>query len=279
MQIEVAARSHPGLVRPNNEDNYLAVRRYRGRAILTTSVPVELLDTSEDHDYILAVADGMGGRNFGELASLMAIRTDWELGGNEIKWTVRMNEREIEEFGQKAQAYCRLLNEALQAMILEDPRLAGMGTTLTLCYTTGPNLFTIHVGDSRAYLHRGGYLRRLTRDHNRGQILIDEGQAAPDSPQVQRMRHVLTNVLGGPGGVMADFGHYTLEDGDRLLLCTDGLHNMVKDEEIAEILDRPSSPAEATDTLVSLALERGGRDNVTVVVARYSLIDRPSPLG
>ena len=91
-----------------------------------------------------------------------------------------------------------LLDESLQAEIRDNPRLAGMGTTLTLCYTTGPNLFTIHVGDSRAYLHRGGQLRRLTRDHNVGQVLIDAGQAEPDSPEVRRMRHVLTNCLGGP---------------------------------------------------------------------------------
>ena len=276
MRVDVAGKSHPGLVRPNNEDNFLVVRRYRGREILTTSLPEGLLNQSEDHAYTLAVADGMGGRNFGELASLLAMRTGWELGGDEIKWAVRMNEREVEDLQQKAQVFCRLLDESLQAEIRENPRLAGMGTTLTLCYTTGPHLFTIHVGDSRAYLHRGGKLSRLTRDHNVGQVLIDAGEAEPDSPVVKRMRNVLTNCLGGPEGVRADVEHSLLEDGDCLLLCTDGLNDMVKDDEVAGLLERHRAPAEAADALVALALERGGKDNVTVVVARYHLEDGPS---
>jgi PPM family protein phosphatase len=279
MRAEVAGKSHPGLVRPNNEDNYLVVRRYRGREILATSLPEGLLDVTEDHAYTLAVADGMGGRNFGELASLLAMRTGWELGGDEIKWTVRLNEQEVEELRQKAQVFCRLIDESLQAEIRENPRLSGMGTTMTLCYSTGPNLFTIHVGDSRAYLHRGGKLRLLTHDHNVGQILIDTGRAEPDSPEVRRMSHVLTNCLGGPEGVKADVDHYPLEDGDCVLLCTDGLNDMVKDEEVAVLLGRNPSPPDACNALVALALERGGKDNVTVVVARYHLDEPRSSAG
>ena len=273
VRVEVAGKSHPGLVRPNNEDQYSVVRRYRGREILATSLPRELLDTAEDHAYTLAVADGMGGRNFGELASLLALRTGWELGGDEIKWAVRMNEHEVEELRRKAEVFCRLLDEALLAEIRKNPRLAGMGTTLTLGYTTGPNLFTIHVGDSRAYLYRGGALRRLTRDHNVGQALVDAGAAEPDSPEVRRMRKVLTNCLGGPGaGVQADFAHLLLLDGDRLLLCTDGLNDMVADAEIAALLDRHPAPAAACAALVDAALAGGGKDNVTAVVADYRIV-------
>ena len=274
MRVEVAGKSHPGLVRPNNEDHYLAVRRYRGRQVLVTSLPEGLLDPTEDHAYTLAVADGMGGHEFGELASLLAMRTGWELGGDEIKWTVRLNEHEVEEMRQKAEVFCRLLDESLHAEVRENPRLAGMGTTLTVCYSTGPNLFTIHVGDSRAYLYRGDTLRRLTRDHNLGQLLVDAGQAEPDSPKALRMRHVLTNCLGGPtGGVTADVDLHLLDDGDRVLLCTDGLNDMVADEEIAGALARHPSCSDACGALVDLALARGGKDNVTVVVARYHLDD------
>jgi serine/threonine protein phosphatase PrpC len=270
MQVEVAGKTHPGLVRPNNEDNYLAVRRYRGRVILVTSLPEGLLEPTEDHAYTLAVADGMGGHRFGELASLLAMRTGFELGGDEIKWTVRLNDHEIEELRQKAETFCRLLDEALHAEIRENPRLAGMGTTLTLCYTTGPNLFTIHAGDSRAYLFRDGILQQLTRDHNLGQMLVDSGLAEPNSPKVLRVRHVLTNCLGGPdSGVKADVDHYLLEDGDRVLLCTDGLNDMASDEEIAGALKRHPSPSDACEALIALALKGGGKDNVTVVVANY----------
>ena len=279
VRVEVAGKSDPGAVRPNNEDNFLVVRRYRGREILASSLPTELLEGSEDHAYTLAVADGMGGRSFGELASLLALRTGWELGGDEIKWPVRLNDREVEEFDRKAQVFCRLIDEALQAEIRGNPRLAGMGTTLTLCYSTGPNLFTIHVGDSRAYIHRRGRLHRLTHDHNLGQILVDAGRARPGSPEALRMRHILTNCLGGSEGVKADVAHHVLADDDRVLLCTDGLVEAVGEEEIGRILDRHPDPAGASEALIARALEGRARDNVTAVVARYRFADEPRAAG
>jgi PPM family protein phosphatase len=189
---------------------------------------------------------------------------------------VRVNDREIEELKKKAEVFCGLIDESLHAEIRENPKLTGMGTTLTLCYSAGPNLFTIHVGDSRAYRYRDGTLRQLTRDHNLGQMLIDTGAAEPDSPSVLRMRHVLTNCLGGPGsGVTVDVDHYTLADNDRVMLCTDGLNDMVGDEEIARALDQHASSPDACAALVDLALKRGGKDNVTVVVARYRVESQP----
>lgn len=271
MRIVVAGKTHPGLVRHNNEDQYLAVKRYRGREVLTTSYPEGLLEPTEDRAYMLAVADGMGGQRFGQLASLLAMRSGFELGGDEIKWTVRVNDREIAELRQKAEVFCRLLNESLAAEVRENPKLAGMGTTLTICYSAGPNLFTVHVGDSRAYLYRNGTLSRLTRDHNLGQVLIDAGEAEPDSEEVLRVRHILTNCLGGPGGVKVDVDHYMLEDGDRVLLCTDGLNDMIGDDMIGGVLGRNPEPAAACAALVEAALEAGGRDNVTVLVASYYL--------
>jgi serine/threonine protein phosphatase PrpC len=268
VRVEVSGKSHPGLVRPNTEEQYLAVRRYRGREILVSSM-AGLIESEEDYAYTLAVADGMGGQKFGELASLLAMKTGWELGTDEIKWTVKLNDREVEELRQKAEVFCRLIDESLQTEIENNPRLAGMGTTLTLCYTTGPNLFTIHVGDSRAYLYRGNTLRRLTRDHNMGQVLIDSGAAKPGSPEVLRMRHVLTNCLGGPRGVTADVVHYALADGDRVLVCSDGLNDMVSDDEIAATLKRHPGASEGCQALIDRALELGGKDNVTVIVANY----------
>jgi PPM family protein phosphatase len=269
-RVEVAGKTHAGLVRKNNEDQFLAVRRYRGRQIITSSLPEELLVAHEDHAYTLAVADGMGGEKFGDLASLLAMRTGWELGADEIKWTVRLNDREVDDLRRKADVFCKLVDESLHAEVRDNPKLFGMGTTLTICYTTGPNLFTIHVGDSRAYLHRNASLKRLTRDHNLGQVLVDSGEAEPDSPEVLRMRHVLTNCIGGPtSGVKAEFNHYMLKDGDRVLLCSDGLNDMAPDESIAAALNQHPTPAAACDALIKLALDGGGKDNVTVIVADY----------
>ncbi len=269
-RIDVAGKTHPGLVRNNNEDQFLAVRRYRGRHIITSSLPEELLPTHEDHAYTLAVADGMGGEKFGDLASLLAMRTGWELGADEIKWTVRLNEREVDDLRRKADIFCKLIDESLHAEVRDNPKLFGMGTTLTICYSTGPNLFTIHVGDSRAYLYRSGVLKQLTRDHNLGQLLVDAGEAMPGSPEVLRMRHVLTNCIGGPkSGVKADFDHYILQEGDRVLLCTDGLNDMAPHEAITHALEQNPKPQAACEALIALALAGGGKDNITVIVADY----------
>ena len=272
MQVEVAGLSHPGLVRPNNEDHHVVVKRYRGRQVLASSVYDESLASSEDHAYVFAVADGMGGCQFGEIASSLAVRTGWELGGSEIKWAVKMNDREAEELREKAGVFFRLIEEALRSEVRENPELKGMGTTLTLCYSTGTELFVAHAGDSRAYLSNQGALKRLTRDHNLGQTLIDREGLEPDSPRVRRVRHVLTNWLGGADReVEVDFHRYQLADGDRLLLCTDGLNDMVSDAEIARLLEEHPAPADACRGLVDRALRNGGRDNVTAVVANFKV--------
>src|SRR4051812_9312630 len=156
----------------------------------------------------------------------------------------------------------------------EPPRLSGMGTTLTICYSTGPELFVLHVGDSRAYLHRGDTLRRLTRDHNMAQVLVDSGIAEPGSPEAGRLRNLLTNVLGGPdSGFAVEVNRQRLADGDRVLLCTDGLTDLVADDEIARVLEQNPAPADVCRALIDLALERGGKDNITVLVARYEISD------
>lgn len=271
VQVEVAGRSHPGLVRENNEDHFLAVRRTRSREILQTSLPAELLDLSEDHAYTFSVADGMGGRQFGEIASQLALQTGWELGADEIKWTVKMNDREEEELRRKAEVFFTLIDKALYAETRSNPRLAGMGTTLTLCYSTGPELFVMHAGDSRAYLYRKGRLIRLTHDHTMGQVLVDSGIVEADSPVARKMSHVLTNCLGGPDQpVTVDVYHHILEHDDVLLLCTDGLTDMLNDPEIADTLSRHRAPSDAADALLKWALDRGGRDNVTILLARYA---------
>ncbi len=273
VKVEVAGKSHPGKARPNNEDQYLAVRRYRGRQILTSSVPEEILEPTEDHAYTFAVADGLGGQNFGELASFLALRTGWELGGDEIKWTVKINEHESEELRRKAEVFFRLIDQSLHAEVRENPKLTGMATTLTLCYSIGPKLFVMHVGDSRAYLYSGGTLHRLTHDHNLGQLMVDSGVASPGSAKFKKYQHVLTNVLGGTEkSVEVDVDEHLLADGDRLLLCTDGLFSEISDDEIARTLEQYPEPSDACQALIDLTLTSPARDNVTVVLARYRFL-------
>ena len=158
-----------------------------------------------------------------------------------------------------------------------DAELRGMGTTLTAARSFGRDLLITHVGDSRAYLLRAGRLHRLTRDHTYAQLLVDTGLLAPGDVAGSRHRHVLTNALGGScEDVQVDTDRLQLEDGDRLLLCSDGLTDLVDDGTITDILREATRSNDACERLVQRALENGGRDNVTVIVAAYRLPEEPA---
>ncbi len=277
VRVEFGALSHPGKVRPNNEDHYMVLRLRRSVGVVTTNLPEGAYAPPDDEDaYAMAVADGMGGAASGEVASRQAIRVAMELILRDIKWTMKFNEHEEAELVEKLGMYFRLMDRALLASSRAEPRLAGMGTTLTAVCTAGPEAFVVHAGDSRAYLHRGGTLRRLTRDHTLAQDLVDAGKLPAGSAAARRVGHVLTNYLGGPGGGgVAQVDRLDLADGDRLLLCTDGLTDLVGDDEIGRTLAEHPGPGGACRALVDLALERGGRDNVTVVLGRYAIPSTP----
>jgi protein phosphatase len=152
----------------------------------------------------------------------------------------------------------------------EDPRYRGMGTTFTSAYSVGGDLFIMHVGDSRAYVMRGGRLVRITRDHTLAQEYADQGHMGQSEVEKHPLNHVLTRALGSDTEILeSDMHHRDVEDGDRLLLCSDGLTKVASEDDIAAILQaRPTSEA-ACRALLDLALERGAPDNVTVIVAGY----------
>jgi protein phosphatase len=147
-----------------------------------------------------------------------------------------------------------------------------MGTTMTLAGSVGADLIIAHIGDSRAYLLRAGKLLRLTRDQTLAQALADAGAIRPEQVATHPSRHVLTGAITTQvGDVPVELQRLRLSDGDQLLLCSDGLTEMVSDAAIAGALDRAGSAASACRALVDLALEGGGKDNVTVILARYRI--------
>lgn len=274
VHVEFGAVSHPGKVRGNNEDHYLIQRHRRTLSVLSSNLPDELneFDRVDEDAYCLAVADGMGGVAFGELASALALRTLTDLVLSAIKWSVKLNRREVMEADQKIQAYYNLIDQSLIGRSWAEPRTAGMGTTLTGAYTVGPAVFIAHAGDSRAYHFGGGTLKLLTHDHTLAQELADVGAIEPEEIATHRLRNTLTNYLGGPKeGVEAQVVHLRLADGDSLLLCTDGLTDMVSDDEILDLLTRHPKPQDACQALVDRALEHGGKDNVTVIMGKYTV--------
>ena len=165
VQVQFGALSHPGLVRTNNEDHFMIIERRRTRKVLASNLPPGLLQSADDIGYILAVADGIGGSAFGELASMVALRSGWDQAPGAIKWTWVINDREIQDLKERVELVFRGMDQALRERTQMEPATAGMGTTLTAAYTVGPEAFIAHVGDSRAYRYHGGKLLRLTRDH------------------------------------------------------------------------------------------------------------------
>jgi PPM family protein phosphatase len=277
VRVEVEGLTDQGKVRTNNEDHFLIARFGRSLVTLKTNVPADLVPKRFDETgYALVVADGMGGAAAGEVASSLAISTGVNLALNSPKWNLLPTAEEIEENMDKWRQRFRQIDAVLSARADADPALFGMGTTLTVALSVGADLVLYYVGDSRAYLFRDGRLQRLTRDHTVAQDLADAGSIAQADVTTHRLRHRLTRSLGtGGGDVQAELQHLRLADGDRLLLCTDGLTDMVSDAKIAEVLRGVDRSHDACRALVGLALEAGGRDNVTVLLGRYTIPDAP----
>lgn len=270
-EVEIGAVTHAGHARSHNEDSYLALRVTRSLDVLSTSLPPgDLAPRLDLHGHILMVADGIGGRAAGEHASRRAIAAMIELATRVPDWILNVDdERMAEELAERGRSYFARVDELLEAEARTNPSLAGMGTTMTVAYLLGQDLLLAHVGDSRAYLLRGGELRRLTRDQTMAQALVDAGLISGDDAARHRQRHVLTGALGGSvGRPQIEIGRHRLEPGDRILVASDGLTEMVPDAEIAALLLRHEGSQAAAAALLEAALAAGGHDNVTILVAR-----------
>lgn len=223
------ARSDVGCVRSHNEDSYLVASP------------------------LFAVCDGMGGHAAGEVASSIAVET------------IARTSPGTADAAQLAAAV-----EAANAAVIEAAASGigrpGMGCTATVAYIEGTTIAIAHVGDSRAYLLHEGVLTRVTRDHSYVEELVDAGEITADEARVHPNRSVITRALGSDPGMYAD--HFTLNivEGDRLILCSDGLSSMISDSEIEDIAVKSSTAQMCTDNLVDAALAAGGADNVSVVV-------------
>jgi protein phosphatase len=272
VRVEIAARTEVGKVRPNNEDQYLVARLVKVLEVLATSLPDDPRPALPDPEgYLMLVADGIGGSAGGERASALAVEAAKTHVLRTAKWFFRLDDPDEEVRIRRLRETLEELDRRIIAEAEADPSLHGMGTTLTTASSIGAEAFIVHVGDSRAYLFRQGRLKQVTQDHTFAQFLLETGYLRPEEVRTHRARHVLTNALGGHRGVRAEMHKLHLADGDRLLLCTDGLTDLVEDEAIAEILRLRPRAEEACGALVDVALERGGKDNVTVVVAAYAI--------
>lgn len=273
--LDVSARSHPGYLRPNNEDQFFVAKTSRALQTMLSSLPPgDVPERAEEINYVLVVADGMGGHAAGEIASRLAISTLVNLALELPDWIFKVSDDTAPEIERRAREIVQQVGSAVYRRGCQDSTLRGLGTTLTAARSLGRDLMIVHVGDSRAYLYRAGALLQLTRDHTFAQLLVDRGGLRPCDVSNAGVRHILTNALGGSTeDVDVDIDLLRLEDADRLLLCSDGLTDLVDDGAIAETLASAETSSEACDRLVQMALDRGGRDNVTVIVAAYTFPD------
>jgi serine/threonine protein phosphatase PrpC len=230
--LRSAARSDVGLVRSGNEDS-----GYAG-------------------SYLLAVADGMGGHAAGEIASAVTIATlsALDVPGLSTADVLPALAAGVDDASAR-------ISEISQG----GSTMAGLGTTAVAIYWTPGRISIVHVGDSRAYLLRGGELTQLTHDHTYVQGLVDAGRISPAEASRHPRRNIITRAIDGSLPVESDLSIREARAGDRFLLCTDGLSGVVADDEIAEVLGQ-GDPTGTVTLLVDLALERGAPDNVTVVV-------------
>lgn len=261
--VVTVGRTDVGKVRELNEDQFLVANVRMNLEIAGCSfdtVPPE----GQLAGTLLVVADGMGGHPAGEQASALAISSIKHVVAGSMGWlATRATPNEV--LNALSQGFTHA-DATLARVSAEHPEMTGMGTTMTVGFVRGSELFLAHVGDSRAYLHRHGRLSPLTRDHTIARELADAGVVSEDGAPTQ-WSHVLSNAVGGTaGGSKPECSRVALRSGDRLLFCTDGLTKYVDAADIAAELADADATA-AADRLVTRALDAGGSDNVTVVLA------------
>jgi PPM family protein phosphatase len=230
MRLRVGAATDVGKVRTRNEDSYLI------------------------DEPLFVVADGMGGHRGGDVASRLTVGTLQEA------------QPQRDPSGAALLDAVRSANRIVNERSASDRDLRGMGTTVTALQASGDSGRIAHVGDSRAYLLREGALQQLTQDHTLVQQMVDEGNLDADEAERHPARHIMTRALGVDEQVAVDQLTLDLHPGDRILLCSDGLTGMLSADDIRDLMERETDPQQTADALVQLAVERGGEDNVTVVI-------------
>ena len=272
-RMDCYGRTHVGMVRETNEDQFLIADLKKSVVIHQTSLSydeeTELLGGSQAK--LMLVADGVGGNAAGERASSLAVEGVIQYLLNAMHWMFRPEDDREETFLQDLKSALSFTQERIQHAAEAVPEQAGMGSTLTAAYVVWPTLYLIHAGDSRAYLYRNGKLTLLTHDQTYAQALADAGVLKPEQVHTSPLNHVLSSLLGcDPSHLEPLVYKYKLALNDSLVLCTDGLTRHLSDERIAGILSKSSCSKTATSELIQAANDAGGRDNVTVIVARFA---------
>ena len=267
MIAEIFGISNVGLIRHDNQDSFLIANLETGD-IATMSAPS--LVSVHTAPFILVVADGVGGAASGALASSIATET---ILSELHRWWHKVPKRTPESIEAAMKRGIDIANKAIYEKANTSPEHHGMGTTTTLALVLDGEAFIAQVGDSRAYLVRKGAARQLTKDQSFVQRLIDAGRMTAKEAAQSEHRNIILQALGPEEKVVTDFYRVKLENGDFLVLCSDGLSNQVSAEEIGRITRGVGRPEEICEALIEEAMHTGAPDNVTVVTARLRTPD------
>lgn len=239
--MEVSSATSVGCIRPLNEDSHFV------------SVP-------DSSGTVLAiVADGMGGHNAGEVASGKAV-------GIVRKDVLGKCEKNAKHILMKA---VENANREIYEMSRSEKKLSGMGTTMTACVAEENSVTAVQVGDSRLYLIRRDEITQITKDHSLVEMLVESGKITKEEARYHPQKNIITRALGTDKTVDADIYEFATEKDDVILLCSDGLVNMVEDEEILSVINNCETLDDAANKLVTAAEEAGGTDNITVILIRF----------
>ena len=263
IRVEVFGKTDLGRTRDHNEDRFLVADLTRKAANLQPDVRQH---TIGPRGTLLVVADGMGGAAAGELASEMAADTIY---GHLVKTWNAEEEITPQRFAYRLKEAVEVANANIHAHAKAHPEVRGMGTTTTAAGILNDHLYLTQVGDSRAYLIRGGQAYQITKDQSLMQRLVEAGELTEEEAAQSERRNIILQALGPDPKVKVDLTHQEVRRGDVLVLCSDGLSGQVKKDEIAKVVTESKDLSAACDKLIALANERGGPDNITVVIARF----------
>lgn len=269
-ELDLFGLTHPGLVRHENEDHFLLCTVHPEVVVHGTSLPeIEAIERRGQRlATIMLVADGVGGSSAGSRASHIATEAVTRYVASSLRCYHNTGHGDASEFEASLRAAAIEAHDLVRSEAAEKPDEAGMATTLSLGIVVWPWLYVVQVGDSRCYLYQAGTLRQLTRDQTFAQDLVEQGVFSSEDARTSPLNNVLSSAIGAPEASPEITRVDVRERGCVIFVCTDGVTKHVSDDEIAAHLAVMESAEQVSHAILKLALDRGGTDNITLVVGR-----------
>ncbi len=270
-KVDCYGRTDVGCVRESNQDQFLIADLRKSIVIHHSSLGYDRQTqfSGDSRAKLFIVADGMGGYEGGERASWMAVEGVVQYMLTHLHWPISCAVSHQEHFFRGLHSALEYSGNQIRNAAKNYPSQNQMGTTLTMAWVVWPTVYLVHVGDSRAYLFRDGELQLLSHDQTLAQALADNGVIEPAEVENHRFSHVLVSALGCTSNMEPLCGRRELEANDKLMICSDGLTKHLSDQQIAQILADDDCSEMTCNRLVESAKDAGGRDNITVVLAKF----------